>query len=145
MKPKPFVGLYHFTVPVSWTLASDAARSRGDLIFARGDLDGAAVLLSTLMISVPWSLRPPGATRSSSVTPGCMALTPTRPSTVAWRKASPDPPESSTKPYLLLGLNHFTLPQTGRSDGSSICGPSNCTGTLGQLGEGFELSSSMTG
>jgi hypothetical protein len=93
------VALYHFTVPVSWTLTSEAGRSEGDLKLARGGLDGAAVLLSTLMTTVTCGPRCPGATRNSSVSPGCTALLPMRPSTVAWRKASPDPSESSTNPY----------------------------------------------
>jgi hypothetical protein len=59
MKPNPFLALYHFTVPVSWTLASEAGRSEGDLKLARGGLDGAAVLLSTLIISVTCGPRCP--------------------------------------------------------------------------------------
>ena len=52
MKPNPLVALYHFTVPISWKLASEGCRSDGDLNLSRGDLGGAAVLQSTLMISV---------------------------------------------------------------------------------------------
>jgi hypothetical protein len=52
MKPNPLVALYHFTVPISWTLASNGCRFNGDLKFFRGGLGGAAVLLSTLMTSV---------------------------------------------------------------------------------------------
>src|SRR6266571_4503469 len=128
MKPNPFVALYHFTVPVSWTLASKAAGSEGDLKLARGGLDGDAVLLSTLMTSVTCGPRRPEANRNSSVSPGCTALMPERPSTVACRKASPDPSESSTNPYPLLGLNHFTLPRSAKPAGSSNCGSADCTG-----------------
>src|SRR5580692_3831787 len=110
MKPNPLAALYHFTVPISWTLASEGCRSNGDLELFRGGLGGAAVLLSTLMTSVTCGPRCPRATRNSSVSPGCTALMPMRPSPLAWRKASPDPSESSTNPYPLLGLNHFTLP-----------------------------------
>jgi hypothetical protein len=35
--------LYHFTVPISWTLASKGCRSNGDLELFRGDLGGAAI------------------------------------------------------------------------------------------------------
>ena len=48
---EPLAALYHFTVPISWTLASKGRRSDGDPKLARGCLDGAAVLLSTLMTS----------------------------------------------------------------------------------------------
>jgi hypothetical protein len=50
MNPNPFVALYHFTVPISWTLASKGCRSAdGDLELFRGGPGGAAVLLSTLI------------------------------------------------------------------------------------------------
>jgi hypothetical protein len=52
MKPNPLAALYDFTVPLSWTLASKRCRPNGDLEPFRGGLSGAAVLLSTLMISV---------------------------------------------------------------------------------------------
>ena len=52
MKPNPLAALYHFTVPISWTLASKGCRSNGDLELFRGGLGGAAVLLFTLMTSV---------------------------------------------------------------------------------------------
>jgi hypothetical protein len=48
MKPNPLVALYHFTVPISWTLASNGCWPDGDLNLCRGGLSGAAVLLSTL-------------------------------------------------------------------------------------------------
>jgi hypothetical protein len=51
-EPNPLAALYHFTVPISWRLASKGCRSDGDLELFRGDLGGAAVLLSTLMTSV---------------------------------------------------------------------------------------------
>src|SRR6202048_5036992 len=54
---------------------------------------------------------------------------PRRSSALAWRKASPDPSASWTNPYLLSGLNHLTLPETGGSDGSSICGSVDGDGT----------------
>ena len=53
----------------------------------------------------------------------------------AWRKASPDPSESSTKPYLLRALYHFTLPQTVGAGGSLSCGSASCGGTLECLEE----------
>jgi len=53
----------------------------------------------------------------------------------AWRKASPDPSESSTKPYLLRALYHFTLPQTVGAGGSPSCGLTSCGGTLECLEE----------
>ena len=64
------------------------------------------MLLSTLMTSVTCGPRCPRATRNSRVSPGCRVLTPIPASAVTWRKASPDPSESWTKPYPLLGLNH---------------------------------------
>jgi hypothetical protein len=105
MKPNPLAALYHFTVPISWALASKGCRSDGNLKLFRGSLGGAAVLLSTLMTSVTCGPRCPRATRNSSVSPGCRVLTPMPASAVAWRKASPDPSESWTKPYPLLGLS----------------------------------------
>jgi hypothetical protein len=45
MKPNRLVALNHFTVPISWTLASKGGRSDGDLKPLRADLGGAAVLL----------------------------------------------------------------------------------------------------
>ena len=35
MKPNPFMASYHFTVPISWTLASKDRRSDGDLKLAQ--------------------------------------------------------------------------------------------------------------
>src|SRR5580700_6093480 len=52
-----------------------------------------------------------------------------------WRKASPDPSESSTKPYRLSGLYHFSLPQTVGAGGSPSCGSASCGGTLECLAE----------
>jgi hypothetical protein len=49
---EPLGALYHFTVPISWTLASKGGRSAGDLKPFRGGLGGAAVLLSMPMTSV---------------------------------------------------------------------------------------------
>src|ERR1700730_16897817 len=40
MKPNPLAALYHFTVPISWTLASKGCRSNGDLKFFRGEREG---------------------------------------------------------------------------------------------------------
>ena len=51
MKPKPFIALYHLTVPLSWLLGSSAGRSDGGRKPVRGR-GGAAVLVSTLMTSV---------------------------------------------------------------------------------------------
>src|SRR5205814_10701261 len=62
----------------------------------------------------------------------------------AWRKASPDPSESSTKPYLLRALYHFTLPQTVGAGGSPSCGSPSCGGTLECLEESL-LSPSRCG
>ena len=123
MKPKPFAN--HSTAPIASTLASKDCRSCESTLL-RGRPDGAAVLLSTLMTSVTCGPRCPGATRNSSVSPGRRVLTPMPTSAVAWRKASPVPSESSTKPYLLRGLYHFTLPQTAGADGSSSCGSAGC-------------------
>jgi hypothetical protein len=36
MKPNPLAALYHFTVRISWTLASKGCRFNGDLKFFRG-------------------------------------------------------------------------------------------------------------
>src|ERR1700738_423290 len=58
-------------------------------------------------------------------------LTPT--TAEAWRKASPDPSESSTKPYRFPGLNHFSLPQTVGAGGSPSCVSASCGGTSGWL------------
>ena len=58
-------------------------------------------------------------------------LTPT--TAEAWRKASPDPSESSTKPYRFPGLNHFSLPQTVGAGGSPTCVSASCGGTSGWL------------
>jgi hypothetical protein len=44
---EPLSDVYHFTIPISWTLASKGCRSNGDLELFRGGLGGAAVLLST--------------------------------------------------------------------------------------------------
>src|ERR1700732_2113957 len=60
-------------------------------------------------------------------------LTPT--TAEAWRKASPDPSESSTKPYRFPGLNHFSLPQTVGAGGSPSCVSASCGGTLECLEE----------
>src|ERR1700746_2346698 len=49
----------------------------------------------------------------------------------AWRKASPDPSESSTKPYRFPGLNHFSLPQTVGAGGSPSCVSASCGGASG--------------
>src|ERR1700746_2015388 len=122
MEPNPLAALYHFTIPISCTLASVGRRSDRDLKLFRRGPGGAAVLLSTLMTSVTCGPRCPGANRHSSVSPGCRLLTPMPASAVAWRNKSPLPSESSTKPYLLSGSYHFTLPQTGCPDGSSSCG-----------------------
>ena len=46
MKPNPLAALYHFTVPISWTLASKGCRPNGDLELFRGGLGrgcGAAI------------------------------------------------------------------------------------------------------
>jgi hypothetical protein len=59
-------------------------------------------------------------------------------------KASPDPSESSTKPYLLRALYHFTLPQTVGAGGSPSCGSASCGGTLECLEESL-LSPSRCG
>src|SRR5580692_4943318 len=126
MKPNPLAALYHFTVPISWTLASEGCRSNGDLELFRGDLGGAAVLLSTLMTSVTCGPRCPRATRNSRVSPGCRVLTPMPASAVTWRKASPDPFESWTKPYPLLGLNHLTCARAARPDDPSNSGSAGC-------------------
>src|SRR5262249_16047557 len=96
--------LYHLTVPISCTLASEGCRSRRDLKLFRSGVDGAAVLLSTLMTSVTCGPRCPGATRNSSVSPGRKVLMAMPARAGAWRKASPDPSERSTKPYLFSGL-----------------------------------------
>src|SRR5690348_5656013 len=130
MKPNPLAALCHFTVPISWTLASKGRRSDPDLNLSRGDLGGAAVLLSTLMTSVTWRPRCAGAVRNSSVTPGWRSPMLMPASAEAWRKTSPDPSESSTKPYLLPGLYHFSLPQTVGAAGSPSCGSASCGGTL---------------
>src|SRR6476620_10181182 len=133
MKPNPLAALYHFTVPISWTLASKGCRSDGDLKCPRGGLGGAAVLLSTLITSVTCGPRCPRATRNSSVSPGCRVLTPMPASAVTSRKASPDPSESWTKPYPLLGLNHLTCPRTARADGASSSGSASRGGTSESL------------
>jgi hypothetical protein len=47
-------------------------------------------------------------------------LTPT--TAEAWRKASPDPSESSTKPYCFPGLNHFQFtPNRRRGRLTELC------------------------
>src|SRR5262249_8642900 len=119
MKPNPFVALYHFTVSISWTVACKDCRSDDGLPLVRDTLGGAVVLLSTLKTLVTSRPRCPGATCNSSVAPDYRVLMPMPASADAWRKASPDPSESSTKPYRLSGLYHFTLAQTGWEDGSS--------------------------
>src|SRR3984893_15706883 len=131
MKPNPLAALYHFTVPISWTLVSKGCRFNGALKFFRGDLGGAAVLLSMPMTSVTWSPLCAGAVRNSSVTPGWRAPMLMPASAEAWRKASPDPSESSTKPYRFPGLNHFSLPQTVGAGGSPSCVSASCGGDLG--------------
>ena len=48
----------------------------------------------------------------------------------AWRKASPDPSESWTKPYPLVGLNHLTCPRTAKPDDpvqQVLVGRRNCS------------------
>src|SRR5258707_6994101 len=117
IKPKPFVELYHLTVPFSDDVASSGARSAGrNPVRGRG---GAAVLVSTLSTSVTCGPRWPCATRTSRVSPGCTAVTPRRPSTDACRNASPDPSDSSTKPKPFSVLNHLTTAWTGGPEGSS--------------------------
>src|SRR5258708_5639 len=134
MKPNPLAALYHFTVPISRTLASKGCRSDGDLNLPRGDLGGAAVLLSTLMTSVTCGPRCPRTTCNSSVSPGCRVLTPMPASAVTWRKASPDPSESWTKPYPLFGLNHLTCPRTAKPDDPSNSGSAAPGGTSELIG-----------
>jgi hypothetical protein len=51
----------------------------------------------------------------------------------AWRRASPAPSESSTKPYRFPGLNHFSLPRTVGAGGSPSCVSASCGGTSGGL------------
>src|SRR5260370_843045 len=144
MKPNPLAALYHFTVPISRTLASKGCRSDGDLNLPRGDLGGAAVLLSTLMTSVTCGPRCPRTTCNSSVSPGCRVLTPMPASAVTWRKASPDPSESWTKPYPLLGLNHLTCARTARPDDPSNSGSASRGGASESLLASLQSSSSIT-
>jgi hypothetical protein len=74
MKPKPLMGLYHFTVSISWTLASKGRPSDSDPKPSRGGLRGAAVLLSTLITSVTCGPRCLRVTGNLSVAPGSKAL-----------------------------------------------------------------------
>ena len=46
-------------------------------------------------------------------------MTPLRSSTLAWRKASPAPSDSSTNPKPRSGLNHLTTARTGGPEGVS--------------------------
>src|SRR5260370_12848965 len=62
----------------------------------------------------------------------------------AWRKASPDPSESSTKPYLLTALYHFAMPQAVGVSGLPSCVSARCGGTLECLEESL-LSPSRCG
>ena len=142
MKPNPFMALYHFTVPISWTLAFKGCRSDGDSKLPRVGLVRAAVLLPTLMTSATWGPRCPGVTRISSVSPGCRVLMPMPASAPTWRKASPVPSESSTKPYLLSGLYHLTLPQNAGAGSSSSCGSVGCGATSASRRELVASSSS---
>src|SRR6516164_3334799 len=77
------------------------------------------MLLSTLSTSVTCGPLWPGSARTSRVSPGSTVLMPLWASTLPWRKASPDPSESSTKPNPFSGLNHLTTPLTGGPDGAS--------------------------
>jgi hypothetical protein len=68
---------------------------------------------------VTWGPLCPGPTRTSRVSPGCTVLMSLRASTLPWRKASPDPSDSSTKPNPFSGLNHLTTARTGGPEGVS--------------------------
>jgi hypothetical protein len=50
MDPNPLMALYHFTAPISSTLASKDRWSHGELNFFRSGLGGAAVLLTKLCL-----------------------------------------------------------------------------------------------
>src|SRR6516162_9420094 len=106
--PKPLTTLNHFTVPVSST---DGSLDMTAWKVARRGVVGTAVLLSTLSTSVTCGPLCPGPTRTSRVSPGCTALM-LRASTLPWRKASPDPSDSSTNPNPFSGLNHLTTDHT---------------------------------
>jgi hypothetical protein len=137
--------LNHFTVPASSTAVSvDGAFNVVDWKFDRPDAVGAAVLRSTLSTSVTCGPLCPGPTRTSRVSPSCTALIPPWVSTLPWRKASPDPSESSTNPKPLSGLNHLTTPLTdgpeGASEGCSAKAGSGSVSTgLWVVGIGVEI------
>src|SRR5215212_9834184 len=130
IKPNPFIALYHLTVPLSCEVTSSGGRSpppgpppgrKPPPAPVRGGhgAGAAAVLVSTLNTSVTCGPRCPCATRTWSVSPGWISVTPPRPSTVACRNASPEPSESSTNPKPFSDLNHFTTALTTGPEGSS--------------------------
>src|ERR1700726_2571185 len=119
MKPKPFVALYHLTVPDSSTAVPSAGGYTGRSGRARLGISCCAVLLSTLRISVTCGPLGPGPARTSSVAPGGTLPWPLRSTTLTCRKASPDPSASSTKPNPLSGLYHLTTPWTEGPEGAS--------------------------
>src|SRR5580704_13329985 len=123
MKPKPFVALYHLTVPDSSTAVPSAGGYTGRSGRARLGGSRCAVLLSTLRISVTCGPLGPGPARTSSVAPGGTLPWPLRSTTLTCRKASPDPSASCTKPNPLSGLYHLTTARTVGPVGLSNCGP----------------------
>src|SRR5205085_294500 len=102
-----------------YTAASAAAVVLVMLVSGRRGRAAWPVLVSTLSTSVTCGPRCPGATRTSSVSPGLTEVAPMRPSTVACRKASPVPSASSTKPKPFSDLNHLTVAWTGGPEGCS--------------------------
>src|ERR1700726_3737771 len=119
MKPKPFVALYHLTVPDSSTAVPSAGGYTGRSGRARLGISCCAVLLSTLRISVTCGPLGPGPARTSSVAPGGTLSWPLRSTTLTCRKASPDPSESCTNPNPLSRLYHLTTAWTVRPEGAS--------------------------
>src|ERR1700736_516547 len=119
MKPKPFVALYHLTVPDSSTEVPSAGGYTGRSGRARLGGSRCAVLLSTLRISVtcgPFGPRT-GANRERRARR--TLPWPRRSTTLTCRKASPDPSASCTKPNPLSGLYHLTTAWIGGPEGTS--------------------------
>src|ERR1700730_5304709 len=119
MKPKPFVALYHLTVPDSSTAVPSAGGYTGRSGRARLGGSRCAVLLSARMISGTCGPLGPGPARPSSVAPGGTLPWPLRSTTLTCRKASPDPSASCTKPNPLAGLYHLTTAWIGGPEGTS--------------------------
>ena len=122
MKPNPLSGLYHFTVPsistaVLKSICGRAERAGRGLLSLRWEEDDVlAVLSSTDRTCSTWRPFWPCPTRTCICMPGPTAVRPAACRALAWRKTSPVPSASSTKPNPFSELNHFTVARSSGED-----------------------------